>query len=287
VRATYVAFVLGVLGGLGLATVVVSTAGRQPATVAEVLGLDRADAALASRRADAVAALTSQCMRGLGFLWRPVPESPPDLPDADLDPVAWADRWGFGVSTVVELLAPTATPDPNVETLTTMPTAARDAYRRALHGSPGHPGCYERANDAVYGLRDRLLRPMRADLDALDAAIEADPGTQRAIAIWRGCVARASGGVTIDRRSLSRDLLERFAGRAMLLAPGSTELHHLQAEERRVAGVVARCEVEYAAARGRVAARHEAPFIARHREALTGIGAAIRSAEAALPGLSP
>ena len=61
----------------------------------------------------------------------------------------------------------------------------------------------------------------------------------------------------------------------------------LQVEERRVATVLARCDADYQRARAAVAAPFEAAFVARHRRMLEAVGAAIRSAEAALPTLSP
>jgi hypothetical protein len=226
-------------------------------------------------------------MRRRGLLWQPVPEPAPDVPDPSLDPVAWADRWGFGVSTMIDRPAPTGTADQNIDALASMPVAEKDAYRIALHGSAGHPGCHEISSQGVYGLRDRLLRPLRAELDVLDAAIEADQGTAKALAIWRGCVATVSAGLAIDRRSLPRALIRRFADRTMATSRGSSMMRALQADERRVAGVVARCEVAYSAARTFAAAPLEAAFIDAHREAIVGIGAAIRSAEAALPTIPP
>jgi len=287
VRAAYAALLLGLLGGLSLATAVLSTAVHRPATVAEALGLDAADPTLDDRRASAVAALTAACMARQGLTWRPVPERGLEIPDPELDPVAWADRWGFGVSTTIDRPAPPGALDANMAAFEAMPAPAKSAYGAALHGSPGRPGCHETASQAVYGLRDRLMRPIRAELDALDAAVAADQGIASAVAAWRDCVSGVSSGFIIDRRSLPGALLQRFASRTMSMKPGSRALDDLQAEERRVAGVVARCEVAYASARSQVAARHEAAFVATRKEVLAGIGAAIRSGEAALPTRPP
>ncbi|HEY3163809.1 MAG TPA: hypothetical protein VGJ71_05580, partial [Candidatus Limnocylindrales bacterium] len=89
------------------------------------------------------------------------------------------------------------------------------------------------------------------------------------------------------RRSLPRALLPRFAPRAAGVEPGSSRLRDIQEDERRVAGVLARCEETYTDARKRIAARYEAAFVAAHEAVLRSVGAAIRAAEAALPTLPP
>ena len=284
--AAYAALLCGLLGGLWLATAVLSTAGRPPATVAEALGLDVADENADHRRSNAVAALTAECMSRLGFIWRSIPELLPEVPDPDLAPVAWADRWGFGVSTI-DRSPPPGVPDPNMAALETMSAEVRSTYRAALYGSSGRPGCQQTASETVLGLRDRLLAPIREELDALDAAIAADPGVAKALATWPGCVAGVSSGLTLDRRTLPGALVQRFVAETTPLAFGSRAMNEVQAEERRVAGVLARCERSYASARAEVAARHEARFVASHRQVLAGIGAATRAAEAALPTLPP
>src|SRR5262245_54820070 len=71
-RAAYAALVLGIVGGFGLATAVLSGV-RPPPTVPAALGLDDRPG-LDSRRATAVAALTTACMRRLGLDWAAIPE---------------------------------------------------------------------------------------------------------------------------------------------------------------------------------------------------------------------
>jgi hypothetical protein len=250
------------------------------------LGLGAPGAELDARRAAAVAVLTAACMRHRGLSWQPVPDPLPAIPDPELDPVAWADRWGFGVSTIPA--HPAGTPDdPNLVAIAKLPDGQRSRYRVALHGSAGRPGCQEAARESIYGLRDRLLRPLRVDLDVLETAVAADPGLARAVAIWRGCVGRVASGLPLDRRSLPSALLQRFAAMVGDVEPGSPRLGAIQEDERRVAGVLARCEAMYADTRTLIAARHETAFVATHEAALRAVGAAIRAAEAALPTLPP
>jgi hypothetical protein len=61
----------------------------------------------------------------------------------------------------------------------------------------------------------------------------------------------------------------------------------LQAEERRAATVLARCETAFSAGRSVVAAPYEAAFTLEHGDALRRIGAEVRAAEAALPTAPP
>jgi hypothetical protein len=285
VRAAYLALAIGLVGGLGLATAVLSEAADRPTTVAAALGLKN-DAALDERRSQAVAVLTTACMRRLGLEWAPAVDPMPTVPDADLDPVAWADRWGFGISTAVAQASSPPQTDANLLAVAAMPAAAESVYRIALHGTSDRPGCHETASATVYGLRDRLLAPLRSALDGLEAEIASDPAALRALAAWHECVAAVSGGATIDRRSLPGAVVQRFIGR-MSAVRDARDLGALQAEERRVAGVLARCEARYVDAKAAAAAPHEGAFLARHREALQAIGAAIRAAEAALPTLPP
>jgi hypothetical protein len=290
VRAAYAALLFGLLGGLGLATVVLSSRSAAPVTIAAVLGTKVPPPELARRRAEAVAVLTAECMARRGVRWLPVPEAPPSIPDADLGPVDWARRWGFGVSTAIGRAEPAASADSNLAALERATPEQRDAALRALHGDGAEPGCQVTANGAVYGLRDRLLAPLKGPLDALGARIDADPAAARALRAWRSCVAPVAAGLPLDRRSLPGALLERFARSAGALAPNPgwvAGLAALQADERRVATVVARCEEAYTIDRAGVIARHEAEFVGEHLATLDRVGSAIRAAEAALPTLPP
>jgi hypothetical protein len=289
VRAAFAVILLGVAGGVGLATAVLSDAADRPTTVAAALGFDRADPALDGRRAEALAVLVADCMRQHGLRWTAVPEPAPPILDAGLDPVAWARRWGFGLSTMVGGRPDPAAAGATVAALEANDPSVREAYRRALHGDDGSPGCHATATAAVFGARDRLLAPLRPALDALDARIAADPQTQRAATRWRTCVGPVTAGLTADRRSLPDALLERYDAQVGRLAglDSIAGLAALQADERRVATVVAECELAFAAARASAAARHEAAFIAEHSAALASIRRAIDAAEADLPTLPP
>ncbi len=290
VRAAYAALFLGLAGGLAVATAVLSGPTGRPPTVAGVLGLDgpeRPD--LASRREEAVAALIAECMANHGLDWTPVVEPPPALPDPDLDPVAWADRWGFGLATMVGRPGPPGQADPNLEALGHMTVVERARYLAVLDGpgAAGDGGCRGAANSAVFGLRERHLSPLRGDLDALHRAIAADPGMGAAAIAWQRCVSPVAGGHAKDRATLVPAMMRELDARIQAAGSDAAALTGIAADERLQAGVVARCEGTFAADRAMVAAAHEARFIARHEQALLHAGAAIRGAEADLPTLPP
>jgi hypothetical protein len=285
VRAAYAALVLGIVGGLGLATAVLSGV-RPPVTIAAALGVDDGPD-LDSRRATAVAALTTACMRRHGLDWAAVPESLPTVPDASLDPIAWADRWGFGIATMAGMPATSAAPDQNLEALGRMPGPAQAVVRAALHGTVSDRGCAEQATQEVYGLRDRALAPLRPAFEELTATIDIDPRVVAAVATWRGCVAPVSSGLAAERRTLAGALLERAVARLDDVRAGRADLGSAQREERQDAGMLARCEAAFTDVRARVAQRYEAPFVSRYRAQLASIGATIKAAEAAWPSAAP
>lgn len=283
-RAAYAALSLGSLAGLALASAILAGVHGPPATVAAALGLDAPDPpGLAERRAMAVATLTADCMARRGLRWAPIPDPVPSFPDPDLEPVAWADRWGFGISTTIGAPGPEAVPDANLATMAGASEATRDRYAVALDGDAGRGGCRTIATEAVHGLRDRLLTPLRGALAELDRAIAADPRMAAAVAVWARCVAPIARGHAPDRRTLAAALTTDVGRTLSTPGPLAPRLRRIREEERRIAGRLARCEVAYASRRAAVAARHEAAFVTAHRVALEAIGAAIRAAEAALP----
>jgi hypothetical protein len=286
VRAGYGAIALAAVLITIIGSVAMSAGPAPPATLAAALAFDAPGSAgtLDRRREAAVAERTAECMAALGLAYEPVPEPPPQIPDAELDPVAWSARWGFGVSTSATWAAGRPRPDPNAAYAAGLAPGPRDRYRAALYGDGRTPGCIAAATDRVLGLRARVLAPLRPDLDALHREVESDPAVRAAAATWRRCVTSATGIVDPERASLGARLVAAFVAR---LATSDIALPALQVEERRVATAVARCESEYSAARMRAAAPHEARFVRRHWPRLRAITQVIRDAEAALPTLSP
>lgn len=286
-RAAFAALVLGIVGGLAVATVVLTRPAGPPATVAGALGLEGSDGpSLDARRAAGVAALTAACMTRRGLSWRPVVEPPPSIPDHELDPVAWAGRWGFGLSTTVGLAQPPGISDPNLEELADATARERARYMAALYGGMAGEGCQPEARAAVFGLRDRLLGPLRGSLTALERAIEADRRVVAVTNTWRACVAGladAVGGRPPERATFALALMTAFEERIAAAIRGRSPLITIQADERRVATTLAHCETTLAEGRAVIAAEHEAAFVVAHRHELAAIGAAIRAAEAVLP----
>jgi hypothetical protein len=252
-----------------------------------VLGLDVPGSDIDRRRAEAVAVLVARCMTQHGFAWTPWVEPPPSVPDPGLAPIPWAERWGFGISTVAGRPRPAEPGDPNLTTLGTVGPDEREMLRRALYGVRGRSGCRDAANDEVFGLRERLMAPIHPDLVELDARIAADGAAVSLLSAWRACVAPVMSGSSAVERSevparLMAGISDRLAG--LIQTPAAVaRLAALQAEERRAATVLARCEEAFSAGRSLVAAPFEASFTREHGDELRRVGAEIRAAEAALP----
>jgi hypothetical protein len=225
-------------------------------------------------------------MAALGLSYDAIPKPPPPIPDAHLDPVAWAARWGFGIATSVGVPAPTLAPDPNADRLATMDAAERARYLVALYGEGRGDdrslGCHGTAVDAVYGLRDRALEPLRERLAALHAAIDHDPAIPVLDADWDTCI-RSLGIPLTERSTLIERLLRSFTERTAAVQDDPRVVAAVAEEERRIASGIARCEATHAAGMAAISAPHEAHFVATYRSLLVRIGARIRSAEAAYP----
>lgn len=288
------AFGLAVVGA-ALAGAVVLPVATPATTIRDALGLGAADPPdLDARRAEAVARYVAACIARRGMPYAAIPEPPPPVPDADLDPVAWAERWGFGVSTSVGAAAAAPFADPNAAYAATLAEPERAAYRRALHGDDGTGGCHGRATAAIYGLRDRLLAPLREDLASLERSIDGDPAMEFVRSSWRRCAMSAVRGLGLglgeadfERRTLPDRLLDVFGARAQSAGANAGALAATRRAERRVAAGIAHCEVAFVAARDQVARRYEARFVRTHAATLARIGRAIRDAEAALPDRLP
>lgn len=290
-RAGYLTFALAALGLL-LVGALAGLPAPRAGSVEASLGLDGGDASeLERRRALEVAQRTASCMRSLGFAYDPIPEPSIAIPDAGLDPIAWAERWGFGVTTSVGAWPDAAQADANAARAERLPVDERERYARALHGDGTAAGCHTMATTAVYGLRARALAPLRPHLVELERTIDADPGMDRVRAAWTRCTRSAIaplGSTTIspDRERLPAWLLGWFAER---LQATSSERDRADARalERWVAAGVARCEAAFARDRTAVATPHEAAFLRIHGVAVTRVGVMIRAAEARLASLQP
>lgn len=290
-RAGYLTFALAALGLL-LVGALVGIPVPRAGSVGATLGLDGGDALeLERRRALEVAQRTASCMRSLGFAYDPIPEPSIAIPDAGLDPVAWAERWGFGVTTSVGTWPAKEVADGNAARAERLSASERERYARALHGDGTTAGCHTTATTAVYGLRARALAPLRPLLAELERTIDADAGMDRVRTVWTGCARAAIAPLEPpttfpDRARMPAWLLGRFAER-LRLTGSERDLANARALERWVAAAVARCEAVFARDRTAVAAPHEAAFLRIHGVAVRRVGSAIRAAEARLASLPP
>jgi hypothetical protein len=280
------------IGPVAAVTLVVLAAGLSPTPA-------RSDGPLAAaldlpggpeldrRRASAVALRTASCMTAAGHPFQPWVEPPPVIPDADLDPIAWAERWGFGISTADEPL-PGPAIDPNLARIAALPTAQRLRATEDLFGSDARAGCQPLAADHVYGLRERVLLPLRPGLTALGARIEADPVVVAARAGWLDCVAPwiPPGAPGPSGAGDLEPVRAWFAWRAAIAVDADVR-QAVELDERRVAAAFARCDVRLHEDRRRAASPHEQAFVSVHRVELDELAAIIRREEAGYPLVGP
>lgn len=260
--------------------------------IASALGSDGPDPPdLQLRQAIAVADMTAACMTRLGWHYTPDPEPVPVIPDPGLPPVPWAERWGFGVSTAAGGAPPSPLPDRNADHAAALSPTRRAQYLAALHGSTTGPGCHPAAVEAVHGVRERALEPLRGAFADLASTIDADPSMVEVRSRWMRCVRDATrelglASTDLDRRRLVGRLLDAFA--AQTARSGTpAELVAVRARERRVAVGVARCEAAFSAGYARVARPHELRFVREHRTALAAARSELQAAEARLPAVPP
>jgi hypothetical protein len=264
-----------------------------PGPIAVALGLAGREAPdLERRRAQAVADATASCMAAQGLSYPAVAAAAPTIPDAELGPLDWAARWGFGVSTSVGAPVAAADRDPAAAWLAALDARKRTTFARALYGDGSVPGCQAAATDAVYGLRTRALAPIAADLAQVETAIDADRATVAVRSRWQACVAGlvtelGATATPLARSTLPGLLLARFAERTDAVRTDPSALAGLQEAERRTAVTMARCEAAFARERARVAERHEAAYVARHGAELARVASIIAAAEAAYPSVAP
>ena len=262
-------------------------------TVEGVLGLASdplEGAALERRRLEAVEVLTAVCMHRRGWPYRV--HVPPALaiPDADLAPLAWAERWGFGVATSIGHGPPDTVADPNLEMVASFGTGRRAAWITALVGGAGRAGCRPIATERVMGLRDRLLAPLALALADFRDSIDASDVVRHALDAWTTCLLAA--GIEPAGRAATIPALIDVIGRRLdalrgpdggLPSPAEPSLAALADEERRMAVAVARCEAPYLEARQAAERSMAGAFLSTHGDALRAVGDTIRAAEAALP----
>jgi hypothetical protein len=256
--------------------------GRRPVGLADYLGWrDAQTAERAAREARVVQDRIAACMAALGLPYREFVDPPPAIPDAELGPREWAAKWGFGVSNSIGVLnaMPPAT-DPNLAYVDSLAPNDQGAYRVALFGSSGRPGCNDQANAAVYGRHDRLLAGLAGDLADLETRIAADPRSVEADAGWMACLSSASFRPSSRGRfgQEAIDLLTRRLEAIMGPPPGDpgfdrSTLEALQTFEIELAVRGFDCDEQVRAIGEAVRLEYEARFVEDHRAALDDIKA--------------
>jgi hypothetical protein len=200
--------------------------------------------------------LIAECMTEQGFQY--IPRDPNALRATkvkgseafDLPPDQYAERWGYGISTIDSSQFEAEVPDdPNSAIVTALSPAARGAYDKALigidttnhsdpitmsHGpgdsavgrpygssldSPPPDSCQNRALRAVYGedyaAREREPAPefdaLNEEMGALWDRVVADVRVAEAKQAWADCMAEAGHPEVTDPDSATQTVIERFS----------------------------------------------------------------------------
>jgi len=229
----------------------------------------------------AVEELVAECMAGHGFEYRPVP---PEQRLAGtfagayaLEPAEFAQRYGYGVTTLRGAAGGEPPADPNQEIRDRLgPERLRD-YERAMWGAGTDPGCQQRAGTAVYGDqtgRDAGFARFQELLDQIGELyrqIEADPRLAQASADWSACMAGAGYPGFADPADARQSVFDRLGQvqRAGQPSPDPAELAGIGDYERALAPVDLACREEHVdRPRWQVTVERESEFIAAHRAEL-------------------
>lgn len=176
----------------------------------------RQDPAQAQAR---VEELIAECMAEQGFEYvprtaaGPMPQAATAVEDDGLDPIEYAQQWGYAITTGPPDEGPGPSPspevvDPNEELRAGMTETERTAYDTALWGVPLDPadgeeyveptgdqrGCHTVANDAVYGSgveEDDPFADLMDEMSRMWESVGTDDRVLAAQAEWAACMTDA------------------------------------------------------------------------------------------------
>ncbi|MEW6472376.1 MAG: hypothetical protein AB1679_08895 [Actinomycetota bacterium] len=197
--------------------------------------------------------IIAECMQEQGFQYIPrdyhqaVDSKVKNVEAFDLPPDQYAERWGYGISTIdASQFKPEAPEDPNSAIVEALSPEARSAYDKALYGidlsrenaivsageggtalarpkgssldSPVPDGCQTRALREVYGEFAAGGKPPSSEFDALNEEMGAlwdrvanDSRVVAAKAGWSDCMADAGHPEATDPDNAAQLVIERFS----------------------------------------------------------------------------
>ena len=253
----------------------------------------------------------ADCMHAQGFEYiqgdynEAVDAKVKNLEAFDLPPDQYAERWGYGISTIDPSQYTAESPDdPNSAIVEALSPEARAAYEKALYGieisreggnvsrKEGPDGCQTRAMQEVYGEgfngRDD---PAPAEFDGLNEEMGAlwdrvvnDPRVIEAKKGWANCMADAGHPEATDPDNAVQLVIQRFSTlygvepgqfkevRAGMKSapqqPDAAALAEVQSYERGLAMADRRCKATYEDVVFTVQSEVENRFIDEHRAEL-------------------
>jgi hypothetical protein len=239
------------------------------------------------------------CMKAQGFDYipvDPVAQRAALTGKARMSDEEFTKQFGYGISTMFGRGDEQS--DPNDRIRTSLSTADRAAYDRALYGdTPGATfaeavdtgqfdhlgGCTKQATESVFG-GTAVLTSLQKKLDALDERILEDQRMVKAIENWTSCMAQEGYRYT-DPEEIDGDLQKRFeavvgvgvrSGATTTPSSGTSydraALADLQREEVKIGNADLKCEKqEITPLENKVRPQYESEFRQQNRQLLSQV----------------
>lgn len=201
-----------------------------------------------------------------------------------LEPAEFAERYGYGVTTLTAGAEDERFLDPNQEIMDSLSPDERAEYERALWGSDAavdpdaaDQGCRMQAEVEVYGVREPDDRAQQMErfaalfeaLDELSRRIENDPRLADSEIDWARCMAAAGYPGFTRPHEARQAVFDQFAALSTQSDPDPDALASLREFELALAPVDHACRQEHVdGPRREVAYELERQFVEEHRAEL-------------------
>jgi hypothetical protein len=195
------------------------------------------------------------CVKSKGFEYSQLQPSSfmPLQPGAKLAPADYVKQFGFGISTTTPPAADTQ--DPNLSYLRSLSSDAQSRYSSAI------ADCRQSADDKLNGIL-LVSADLQSRVDAVKAAVTADPSVQAALATYHECM-NVKGYDVASPADARKSVVDRL--RAI---PENGSKLELQQFELAIAGADHVCGADYQSAYQKAEEAAEASFLRQYRSLL-------------------
>ena len=270
-------------------------------SVQDYLGINRTGIRRMQQKAEET---VQGCMKAEGFTYTPVGLGAADKffnASGDVDQDAFAKKYGYGVSTLIDPSVRKTSDDPNAAYVAKLNSADRKAYYKALMGNAdgkpvangaelfGGTSCQAQAIKALLG-SFQSIAALQTKFSDLERRVSSNTKVVNAMKQWSGCM--KDGGFSFAKDSEIQGYLSRKLGKVTkaaatglgALTGGAAEvvdkpgLVELQKEELRIGKADAACQKKHLKIRDEIQKAEERKFIAENRAALDTFKASLSGA---------